>query len=200
MSHFDSCQLTLIWLVRITLNWQPWLVKAKFHFIFIFMLVWHIISVGADYSAPNISLYVGKTTDLSSEPARWSCDYCRRMSDFDSCQFILIRMAYKVSPRCDIWHQLTWSVCRVCVGYVITKFSRMDSLPNLLTHGAPQPRASRESSAIITENTWIALTPRFASNYYYYYYYYLLLLFIVIIISSIIIIIIIIIIIYYYLW
>ena len=35
------------------------------------------------------------------------------MSDFDSCQFILIRMAYKVliSPRCDIWHQLTWSVC-----------------------------------------------------------------------------------------
>ena len=45
-------------------------------------------------------------------------------------------------------------VCeRVCVGYVITKFSRMDSLPNLLTHGAPQPRASRESSAIITENT-----------------------------------------------
>ena len=32
------------------------------------------------------------------------------------------------------------------VRYVITKFSRMDSLPNFLTHGAP-PRA-RESSAI----------------------------------------------------
>ena len=64
-------------------------------------------------------------------------------------------------------------VCvRVCVRYVITKFSRMDSLPNLLNHGAPQARASRESSAIITGNTWIALAPRFASNYYYYYYYY----------------------------
>ena len=60
-----------------------------------------------------ISLYVEKTTYLSYEPARWSCDYCQRMSDFDSCQFILIRMAYKVliSPRCDSWHQLTWSVC-----------------------------------------------------------------------------------------
>ena len=46
----------------------------------------------------------GKTTGLSSEPARLSCDYCQRMSDFDSSQFILIRMADKVliSPRCDI--------------------------------------------------------------------------------------------------
>ena len=35
-------------------------------------------------------------------------------------------------------------VCvRVGVRYVITKFSRMDSLPNFLTHGAPQARASR---------------------------------------------------------
>ena len=33
-------------------------------------------------------------TILSSEPARWSCDSCQRMSDFDSCQFTLIRMAY----------------------------------------------------------------------------------------------------------
>ena len=66
-------------------------------------LVWHIISA-----------YIqGKTTGLSSEPARLSCDYCQRMSDFDSCQFILIRMADKVliSPRCDIWYQLTWIVC-----------------------------------------------------------------------------------------
>ena len=92
-----------------------------------------------------LSAYMlGKTTGLSSEPARWSCDYCQQMSDFDSCQFIIIRMAYKVliSPRCDIWHQLTWSVCTVGVRYVITKFSRMDSLPNFLTHGAPQARAS----------------------------------------------------------
>ena len=35
-------------------------------------------------------------------------------------------------------------VCvRVGVRYVITKFSRMDSLPNFLTHGAPQAGASR---------------------------------------------------------
>ena len=35
-------------------------------------------------------------------------------------------------------------VClRVSVRYVITKFSRMDSLPNFLTHGAPQAGASR---------------------------------------------------------
>ena len=35
-------------------------------------------------------------------------------------------------------------VCaRVGVRYVITKFSRMDSLPNFLTQGAPQARDSR---------------------------------------------------------
>ena len=41
-------------------------------------------------------------------------------------------------------------VCvRVGGRYVIAKFSRMDSLPNVLTHGAPlrAPRA-RESSAM----------------------------------------------------
>ena len=32
---------------------------------------------------------------------------------------------------------------RVGIRYVITKFSRMDSLPNFLTHGAPQARALR---------------------------------------------------------
>ena len=37
-------------------------------------------------------------------------------------------------------------VCvQVGVGYVIAKFSRMDSLPNVLTHGAP---LAGESSAI----------------------------------------------------
>ena len=36
------------------------------------------------------------------------------------------------------------------VRYVITKFSRMDSLPNFVTHGAPlRALRSRESSAII---------------------------------------------------
>ena len=42
-------------------------------------------------------------------------------------------------------------VCvRVGVRYVITKFSRMDSLPNFLTHGAPLAHFTRESYAIST--------------------------------------------------
>ena len=32
--------------------------------------------------------------------------------------------------------------------YVITKFYRMDSLPNFIIHGAPLARFARESSAI----------------------------------------------------
>ena len=36
---------------------------------------------------------------------------------------------------------------RAGVRYVITKFNRMDSLPNFLTHGAPLARFARESSA-----------------------------------------------------
>ena len=63
------------------------------------------------------------------------------MSDFDICQFILIRMAYKVliSPRSNVTFDISLhEVCvRVGVRYVITKFSRMDSLPNFLNHGAP---------------------------------------------------------------
>ena len=69
------------------------------------------------------------------------------MSDFDSCQFILIRMANKVliSPRCNVTFDISLhEVCvRVGVRYVITKFSRMDSLRNFLTHGVPVARASR---------------------------------------------------------
>ena len=34
-------------------------------------------------------------------------------------------------------------------GHVITKFSRMGRLPHFLTHGAPQARFARQSSAII---------------------------------------------------
>ena len=63
------------------------------------------------------------------------------MSDFDICQFILIRMAYKVliSPRSNVTFDISLhEVCvRVGVRYVITKFSRMDSLPNFPNHGAP---------------------------------------------------------------
>ena len=69
------------------------------------------------------------------------------MSDFDSCQFILIRMGYKVliSLRSYVTFDISLhEVCvRVSVRYVMmTKFSRMNSLPNFLTHGAPQARAS----------------------------------------------------------
>ena len=39
-----------------------------------------------------------------------------------------------------------WVGGRAGVRYVITKFSRMDSLPNFLTHGAPL--RAREGSAI----------------------------------------------------
>ena len=64
---------------------------------------------------------------------------------------VLIRMAY-ITERliklckiyCDIWHRLTWSVYtggRVVLRYVITKFSRMDILPNFVTHSAPLSRA-----------------------------------------------------------
>ena len=69
------------------------------------------------------------------------------MPDFNSCQFILIRMAYNVliSLRSDVTFDISvHEVCvRVGVRYVMTKFSRMNSLPNFLTHGAPQARASR---------------------------------------------------------
>ena len=59
----------------------------------------------------------GKTTGLSSEPAKWSCDYCRRTSDLDSYQFILIRMDYKVSisARSNVTSDI--SLYKVCVGW-----------------------------------------------------------------------------------
>ena len=41
---------------------------------------------------------------------------------------------------------------RAGVRYVITKFYRMDSLPNFLTHGAPLARFARESSAKMYED------------------------------------------------
>ena len=44
------------------------------------------------------------------------------------------------------WH--SYAGGRAGVRYVITKFYRMDSLPNFLTHGAPLARFARESSAM----------------------------------------------------
>ena len=40
------------------------------------------------------------------------------------------------------------AVGRSVYGHVITKFSQMGSLPHFLTHGAPQARLARQSSAI----------------------------------------------------
>ena len=57
--------------------------------------------------------------------------------------------APKVARKCESKH---WYACgadgRSVYGHVITKFSRMGSLPHFLTHGAPQARFARQSSAI----------------------------------------------------
>ena len=50
--------------------------------------------------------------------------------------------APKLARKCEIKHW--YAGAGVC--YVITKFTRMDSLPNFVTHGAPL--RTRESSAI----------------------------------------------------
>ena len=121
MSHFDSCQLTLIWLANIS-----WISKCD--------ILYQLICRG-------------KTTGLSSEPARWSCDNCQRMSDFDSCQSNRTHtdglQNWKASQVVQdlLWH-LTSAYMKCVYGwtgvrYVITKFSRIDSLPNFVTHGAP---------------------------------------------------------------
>ena len=47
MSHFDSCQLTLIWLAHITLNyWQPCPGKVYFHKYFGKCVILHHLYVG----------------------------------------------------------------------------------------------------------------------------------------------------------
>ena len=61
--------------------------------------------------------------------------------------------ALKVARKCESKH---WCACgadgrslgRSVYGHVITKFSRMGSLPHVLTHGAPQARLARQSSTI----------------------------------------------------
>ena len=63
---------------------------------------------------------MGKTTGLSSEPARWSCDNCQRMSDFDSCQSNRTHMDglqnWKTSQVVQelLWH-LTLGLHELCV-------------------------------------------------------------------------------------
>ena len=50
---------------------------------------------------------------------------------------------------------------RAGIRYVITKFSRMDSLPNFATHGALlSALRARESFAIITLKSPLGLSPK----------------------------------------
>ena len=57
-------------------------------------------------------------------------------------------LTYSSTGRADTWFpSLPRKEC-TGVRYVITKFSRMDGLPNFLTHGAPLARFARQSSAI----------------------------------------------------
>ena len=66
------------------------------------------------------------------------------MSDFDSCQFILIRRAYiadrpvLICARSNVTFEISLHevYVRARVRYAITKFSRMDTLPNFRSHGA----------------------------------------------------------------
>jgi len=58
--------------------------------------------------------------------------------------------AYSSPGRADTWFpSLPRKEC-TGVRYVITKFSRMDGLPNFLTHGAQLARFARRSSALIS--------------------------------------------------
>ena len=40
----------------------------------------------------------------------WSCDNCQRVSDFDSCQFILIRMGF-ITDRLQSWTKVLGHFC-----------------------------------------------------------------------------------------
>ena len=94
---------------------------------------------------------------------RCSCNNCQRMSDFDSCQSNRTHTDglhnWKASQIVQdlLWH-LTSAYMKCVYGwagvhYVITKFSRMDSLPSFVTHGAPlRTQSARESSAMNSIN------------------------------------------------
>ena len=137
MSHFDSCQLTLIWLANITLNdWQPCPAWFRFYVKLVSVTYYISLYVGAKRPVFHLRPWDGHVIIVSG---------CLILTAVNL--IALIRMAY-ITERlvklckiyCDIWHKLTWSVCtdgRAGVRYVITKFSRMDSLPKFVTHGAP---------------------------------------------------------------
>ena len=68
-------------------------------------------------------------------------------------------ITYSSPGRADTWFpSLPRKEC-TGVRYVITKFSRMDGLPNFLTHGAPLARFAFRSSAI--SKAWYFLLVHF---------------------------------------
>ena len=102
------------------------------------------------------SIYVG-TKRLAFHLSPQDGNNCQQMSDFNSCQSNHThsdeRLVKLCKIYCDIWHQVTRSVCtggRVGVHYdFVTKFSRMDSLPNFVTHGAPLRTKIQVSNSFI---------------------------------------------------
>ena len=69
-----------------------------------------------------------------------------------------------ISPRCNATFDISlYEVClRVGVRYIMTKFSQMNSLPNFLTHGAPQARVARTRAPLLAVdkvNEPLTLTP-----------------------------------------
>ena len=90
--------------------------------------------------------------------------------------YITERLVKLCKIYCFIWHRLTWRVCtdgraggRAGVRHVITKFSRMDSLLNFVTHGAPlRALRARERSATKKIQLKVVRHQHHLQNYLYY--------------------------------
>ena len=98
----------------------------------------------------NIKNKVEKDTTLllfflSKSPACHALSLQIKLGDAFGLPYLLIELFYIGMPvvRTD-----GRAVGRSVYGHVITKFSRMGSLPHFLTHGAPQAHFARPSSAI----------------------------------------------------
>ena len=82
-------------------------------------------------------------TGLSFEPARWPCDICQWMPDFERlCQHIFIKWLtdglVSICGRSYVILDISLHVLHIGRVYidVKTKFLRMDTLPNFLSYGA----------------------------------------------------------------
>ena len=105
-------------------------------FVFLFTLFFHCGSF--------FTLVAASISDFLTAAISFSC--------FSSNEISLRCYLFLAPDKFDTWHRLTCTGCtdgwRSYTTFVITQFSRMDSLPNFLTHGAPLARFARESSAI----------------------------------------------------